>query len=67
MMTNVACFCGCIYFFDAGEGSCPRCGAVAVIKTTASTKASENRDQNEPDAAAVGVRRPARTPVLSGR
>jgi hypothetical protein len=24
MMTNVACFCGCIYFFDAGEGSCPQ-------------------------------------------
>jgi predicted RNA-binding Zn-ribbon protein involved in translation (DUF1610 family) len=66
-MTNVACFCGCLYSFDGSEGPCPRCGAVAVIRTTASQKASENRDQNEPDAATAGASLPARTPVPSGR
>lgn len=66
-MTNVACFCGCLYSFDGGEGPCPECGAVAVVRTKAIRKTSENRGQSEPDAATAGASLPARTPVPSGR
>jgi hypothetical protein len=31
MMTDVACFCGCLFSFDGGEGACPRCGEVASV------------------------------------
>jgi uncharacterized Zn finger protein (UPF0148 family) len=64
-MTNVACFCGCLYFFDGGEGPCPQCGAVALVRTKAIRKTSENREQGEPDqamaAALPGSLRMART------
>jgi hypothetical protein len=69
-MTNVACFCGCFYSFDRGEGTCPRCGAVAAVKTRAIRNTSENREQNEqnePDAATADGTLPARTPLPSGR
>lgn len=66
-MTNVACFCGCLYSFDGGEGPCPSCGAVAVIDTTAIREASHNREQSQPDAAAASASRPARTLLPSGR
>jgi hypothetical protein len=66
-MTNVACFCGCLYSFDGGEGPCPKCGAVAVITIKAIRKTSENREQNQPDSATASVSRPARTPVPIGR
>jgi hypothetical protein len=45
MMTDVACFCGCLYSFDGGAGACPRCGEVATV-TTAAASASTGR--NEP-------------------
>jgi hypothetical protein len=61
-MTNVACFCGCLYSFDGGEGPCPKCGAVAVVRT----KNTENRGQSEPDAGAARASLPARTPVRNG-
>jgi predicted RNA-binding Zn-ribbon protein involved in translation (DUF1610 family) len=66
-MTNVACFCGCLYSFDGGEGPCPKCGAVAVVRTKAIRKTSENCGQSEADAATAGASFPARTPVPSGR
>jgi hypothetical protein len=66
-MTNVACFCGCLYSFDGGKGPCPKCGAVAFAKTKAIRRTSENRERNEPDAATAGASLPARTPVPSGR
>jgi hypothetical protein len=31
MMTDVACFCGCCFSFDAGAAACPRCGEVASV------------------------------------
>ena len=31
MMTDVACFCGCLFSFDGGVGACPRCGEVASV------------------------------------
>jgi hypothetical protein len=54
-MTNVACFCGCLYAFDGAEGPCPKCGAVAGVHTTAIYLASRDREQGQPDPAAVGV------------
>lgn len=56
-MTNVACFCGCAYSFDSGEGPCPKCGAVAIVRTKAIRKISEDREQSEPDAATAGAQR----------
>src|SRR5580658_2347652 len=44
-MTSVACFCGCLYHFDGGEGPCPKCGAVAVASTTAIRQASQHDDE----------------------
>ena len=64
-MTNVACFCGCAYSFDGGEGPCPKCGAVAVVGTKAIHKTSGNNEQSEPDAAAAGASLPAQSPVPS--
>jgi hypothetical protein len=28
-MTDVACFCGCVYSFQGVEGACPGCGEIA--------------------------------------
>jgi hypothetical protein len=33
MMTDVACFCGCLYSFDGGAGACPGCGEYATVRT----------------------------------
>jgi hypothetical protein len=33
MMTGVACFCGCFFSFNDGEGACPKCGRVARVTT----------------------------------
>jgi len=33
MMAEVACFCGCCFSFDDGEGACPNCGEVARVRT----------------------------------
>ena len=54
-MTNVACFCGCLYSFDGAEGPCPKCGAVAGVHTTATRQAS--REHGQPDAVAAGADR----------
>jgi hypothetical protein len=32
-MTDVACFCGCLYSFDGDAGACPRCGEHATVRT----------------------------------
>ena len=32
-MTNVACFCGCLFSFNDGAGACPKCGRVASVTT----------------------------------
>lgn len=66
-MTTVACFCGCLYSFDGGEGPCPTCEAAAVVTTKAIPKTSQNREQSEPKVAMAGPSLPARTPVPSGQ
>jgi hypothetical protein len=30
-MTDVACFCGCLFSFNGGAGACPKCGKVASV------------------------------------
>jgi hypothetical protein len=30
-MTDVACFCGYLFFFDGDAGACPSCGEVADL------------------------------------
>jgi hypothetical protein len=50
-MTNVACFCGCLYSFDGAEGPCPQCGVVASVRTTAMCQASHDGEQSQPEAA----------------
>ena len=66
-MTNVACFCGCLYSFDGAEGPCPQCGAVAGVSTAAIRQANHMREQSQPDAAEAGASRPAQTLLPSGR
>ena len=31
MMADVACFCGCVYYFEGDAGACPGCGEVATL------------------------------------
>jgi hypothetical protein len=31
-MTNVACFCGCLYSFGGDAGGCPKCGKTAIVR-----------------------------------
>ena len=31
MMTDVACFCGCLFSFNGGAGACPKCGEAASV------------------------------------
>lgn len=58
-MTQVACFCGCLYAFDGAEGPCPKCGAVAGVHPITIRPASCDRGQSRPDPDAAGASRPA--------
>jgi hypothetical protein len=40
-MTDVACFCNCVYSFEGAAGACPRCGEVASIATGAASADDE--------------------------
>ena len=64
-MTDVACFCGCLYSFDGGEGPCPRCRAVAVVWTQASRETSGKREHSEPDAVTADASLPEGTVMLA--
>ncbi len=47
-MTDVACFCGCLYSFDGDAGACPRCGEYATVRTGPAdtcTKGGQPREQ----------------------
>ena len=48
MMTDVACFCGCLYSFDGGAGACPRCGECAAIPTGSALTCSDRGQLREP-------------------
>lgn len=48
IMTEVACFCGCVYSFVAGAGACPRCGEVAAVTAEPEPDLSERGRPGEP-------------------
>jgi hypothetical protein len=45
-MTDVACFCGCLYSFDSGGGACPDCGEYAAV-TVADARLGTERAQQQ--------------------
>ena len=45
-MADVACFCGCLYWFDGGAGACPQCGEYAAV-TAADAFLSAARSQQQ--------------------
>jgi hypothetical protein len=48
MMTDVACFCGCLYSFDGGAGACPKCGKYAAVRTgTALTRTEDDQPREQ--------------------
>ena len=57
MMTEVACFCGCLYSFDGGAGACPGCGEVATVTAGPVAAGTERGQQGQSRPAANGHRR----------
>ena len=57
MMTDVACFCGCLYSFDGGAGACPGCGEVAAVTAGPAAAGTERGRQGQPGPAANRHRR----------
>jgi len=51
-MTDVACFCGCLYSFAGSAGTCPRCGKCAIIRTSSPARGERRPQLAEP---AVGA------------
>jgi hypothetical protein len=54
-MTDVACFCNCLYSFEGDAGSCPQCGAVAAVRTAAASTGRERSPRAQPPLPEVGV------------
>jgi hypothetical protein len=46
-MTDVACFCGCLYAFDGAAGACPRCGEYATVQTGSAVTCTEGGQPRE--------------------
>jgi hypothetical protein len=59
MMADVACFCGCVYFFDGGAGACPGCGEVATLTVGLASAGAELGRQEQPGPASNGHGGPA--------
>jgi hypothetical protein len=47
MMTDVACFCGCLYSFDGRAGACPRCGECATVRTGSALACADDPQPRE--------------------
>ena len=54
VMTDVACFCGCLYSFDGGAGGCPRCGEYATVSTRSAFTRTERGQQHAQAVPATG-------------
>jgi hypothetical protein len=54
-MTDVACFCNCIYSFEGDAGPCPQCGAVAAVRTAAASTGRERNGRAQPPLPEVGA------------
>ena len=52
MMTDVACFCGCLYSFDGAAAACPGCGRYAVVRTGTALTGTEDDQPRQQRAAA---------------
>jgi hypothetical protein len=52
-MTDVACFCGCLYSFDGGAGACPRCGEYATVRTGPAVTCTEGGQPREQGVLAI--------------
>lgn len=59
-MTDVACFCGCLYSFDGGAGACPKCGEVASVT---GLPVLESPGCNRPEALDAEIRQLSEIPV----
>jgi len=53
-MADVACFCGCVYYFDGDAGACPGCGEVATLRAGRASAGTERGQQELPSPAANG-------------
>lgn len=49
-MTDVACFCGCLYSFDGGGAACPKCGEYATVAAGSGFKSTERSCPEQPAA-----------------
>ena len=58
-MADVACFCGCVYFFEGGAGACPGCGEVATLTVGPAAADAGRGLQGQPGPAANGHSGPA--------
>jgi hypothetical protein len=54
MMADVACFCGCVYYFEGDAGACPGCGEVATLTVGRASVGTERGQQEQPSPAANG-------------
>jgi hypothetical protein len=61
MMTDVGCFCGCLYSFDGGGAACPKCGEYATVTAGPSFSSTVRSRQEQPVPAMNGARACQRT------
>ena len=67
-MTDVACFCGCLYSFDGDAGACPKCGEVASVTGLPALEGFGCNRPETPDAEirqlseVLGARQPSLSP-----
>ena len=61
MMTDVACFCGCLYSFDGGGAACPKCGEYATVTVGPLFNGTGRSRQEQPVPAMNGARACQRT------
>lgn len=64
MMADVACFCGCVYYFDGDAGACPGCGEVATLTVRRASVGTQRGQQEQPGPAANGHERGEQTATL---
>lgn len=50
VMTDVACFCNCLFSFDGDAGACPKCGEVASVTGLPVLESSGCNRPETPDA-----------------
>jgi len=63
-MTDVACFCGCCFWFDGEAAACPRCGEVARV---AAGPVAGSAGRSRPEATAATAMAPATDVYALGR